>query len=335
MKIKLKILIVSIVFVGSLFSQSKVGTTAANFLTIPVGSKASGMGGAFVANANDATALFWNPGAISRLPRSEFNVSYSDWLVGTSFNWLGVALKLSDNSAFGLSINQLNYGEEEITTASRPDGTGEKWKAQDIAFTATYAQNLTDRFSIGGSVKYIHQQIWNQVASAFALDIGLLFNTQLDGLRIGMNIANFGTELKLSGKDLLQAIDIDPANTGNNDRITGSLDTESWTLPLMFTVGLGYDVVKTEDWQIMVATDAVYPNNQTSYFNLGGEFTWSDMVSFRVGYNSLFKEAAEERFSAGVGLKYNFGAFYSRIDYSYTEFGIFNEISRISVSIGF
>lgn len=317
------------------FAQSKVGTTAANFLTIPVGPRATGMGGAFVASANDATSLFWNAGAISRMPQSEFNVSYSQWLVGTNYNFVGLVFKLDDDNAVGVSVNQLSYGEEDITTEEQPMGTGQKWDAGDIAIGITYTKNLTDRFSIGGTFKYINQRVWNESASAFALDIGLLFYTQLDGLRIGMNIANFGTEMKLDGKDLLQPIDIDPAQTGNNANITGKLETDSWTLPLMFTVGLAYDVVKDADWNLMLATDAVYPNNNSSYINVGGEFSYSDLIFLRGGYNSLFKEAAEEGFSAGVGVKYNFGPFYSKVDYSFSDYGIFKSLSRISLTIGF
>jgi hypothetical protein len=329
------------------FSQSKVGTTAANFLTIPIGSKAAGMGGAFVAQTNDATALYWNPGGISRLVKSEFGISYSEWLVGTKFNWIGLAFKTDDDNAFGLSINQLDYGDEEITTPEKPNGTGERWKAQDICFALTYARNLTDRFSIGGSLKYIRQQIWNESASAFAMDIGLLFNTQLEGLRIGMNIANFGTEMKLDGKDLLQPVDIDPANTGNNDKITSTLNTDTWTLPLNFTVGLGYDVYRDNDLGAVIAIDAVIPNNQNTFVRIGTELFWNDIVFFRTGYNSLNTlypsekdgtfdvKLTEETFSLGAGIQYDFGPFYSKVDYSYTDFGIFNSISRISVTIGF
>ena len=329
------ILIVFILVSSFVFGQSKVGTTAANFLNIPIGSKAVGMGGAFVAIANDATAIYWNPSSIARFDRNEFNVSYSEWLVETKFNWFGLTFKLSENDAIALSLGQLNYGEEDVTTPFQPLGTGEKWKAQDIVFGATYAKNLTDRFSIGGTVKYIRQQIWNESASAFALDIGLLFKTQLEGLNIGMNIANFGTELKLDGKDLLQPVDIDPANTGNNDKITATLNTDSWTLPLNFTVGISYEFLKNDDFGLIVGLDAIYPNNQTSFLNIGGEFSWRDMIFLRGGYTSLFKESAEEGLAAGVGLKYDFGGFFAKVDYSYSDFGIFDNLNRISISIGF
>jgi len=104
---------------------------------------------------------------------------------------------------------------------------------------------------------------------------------------------------------------------------------------LLFTVGLAYDVLQDDIWGLTVATDAVYPNNQTSYLNVGGEVIWSDMVFLRAGYNSLFKEAAEEGLTAGAGVKYDFGPFYTKIDYSYSDYGIFNSISRVSLTVGF
>ncbi|GBD91994.1 hypothetical protein BMS3Abin04_02727 [bacterium BMS3Abin04] len=329
------ITIIILVFSVTLSAQSKFGTTAANFLTIPVGSRASGMGGAFVAVANDVTAAYWNPGGLSRLQSNEFNVNHADWLVNTKLDWAGIVMKLSESDAFAISLYQLDYGEEEITTVKQQNGTGQTWSASDIAISLSYARNLTDAFSIGGTVKYIQQKIWNESASAFAIDIGLLFTTQFNGLRLGMNIANFGTGMKLAGKDLLQPIDIDPAHAGNNANITTDLDTDSWNLPLVFSVGLSYDFLKNEDWTFTVATDALIPNNQTSYLNLGGELVWDNILFLRGGYNSLFKDFAEEGLTAGAGLQYDFGGVRVRADYSYMDFGKFNEISRYSVSIGF
>lgn len=340
-----KILIAIMVLITAVvaFPQSKVGTTAANFLTIPVGPRATSMGSAFTAVSNDATAAFWNPGGLSRVLRSEFTASTAEWLVGTRLNWVGLAFKLDENNAVGISINQLDYGEEIITTAQQPEGTGEKWSASDIAVGLSYARNLTDRFSIGGTVKYISQKIWNESASAFALDIGLLFYTELPGLSLGMNISNFGTEMQLAGKDLLKPIDVDPANAGNNPNIAGSLDTDSWPLPLVFSVGLAYDMDIHQDWDITFATDVVIPNNYATYGNLGAEVTWNKIISLRVGYkgiNYLFDDASkkedkfEEGLTAGIGVQYDFGAFFAKFDYGYSDLGIFSEISRFSVSVG-
>lgn len=328
--------------VGGLFAQTKVGTTAANFLTIPVGSRATAMGGAFSAVANDATSAYWNSAGLSRLNKNEFSISTAEWLVGTRINWIGLAYKLDENNAFGISVNQLDYGEEDITTPEQPQGTGAKWSANDLAVGVSYARNLTDRFSIGGSVKYITQKIWNQSASAFALDIGLLFQTEIEGLKLGANISNFGTEMKLDGKDLKRPIDIDPANAGNNPNIAGSLDTDYWPLPLLFTIGLSYKFMAFEHWNYILTSDALIPNNQTTYGNFGLEIDWNSILFLRAGYNGLFKEKNDRLFSnkvmngfsAGFGVQYDFGDFFTKFDYSYSNLGIFNQISRFSLTIG-
>ncbi len=341
---KKRLILIFMVYLGGLaYAQTKVGTTAADFLTIPVGPIAAGMGGAYTATANDVTAAYWNAAGLARIGKDEFSANFANWIGGTKLSWFGLNYQIDEDDAVGLSIDQLDYGQTEITTTSQPNGTGQDWSASDLSLGLSYSRMLTDRFSVGGTVKYITQRIWNESASAFAMDIGLLFNTQLQGLRIGMNITNFGTEMKLAGQDLLLPGDIDPAHTGNNKTIASNLQTDSWPLPLLFTVGVGYDVVNTNTWGWTVATDAVYPNNQSSYLNVGTELNWSKILYIRGGYYSLFKQgasntvlknSAEGGLSAGFGLRYDFGAFYAKVDYSYTDFGIFDPINRVSISIG-
>ncbi len=342
---KLLILALLIVFGNLLNAQTKVGTTAANFLTIPVGPRATAMGGAFTAIANDATTAFWNAGGLSRVPRTEVTFAYTEWLVQTNFNWLGVVFKMDDDNAVALFVNQLDYGEEDVTVPSAPNGNGERWRAEDIAFGLSYARNLTDRFSIGGTIKYISQSIWNESATGFAVDVGLLFFTPLEGLSLGANISNFGTEMKLNGRDLLLPADIDPANTGNNANISSTLLTNSWQIPLVFAVGLAYDAVSNEEWRLTVATDVRIPNNQSTYLNFGSELVWSNIISLRAGYNKFILDklpvgetgqvrGAEVGLTAGVGVQYDFGGFFAKFDYSYSDFGIFDQISRFSLSVG-
>lgn len=331
---KILLIIMAFVSAGTIFPQTKVGTTVANFLTIPVGPRASGMGGAFTAVANDATSAFWNPAGLSRMPRNEFTASTAEWLVSSRTNWVGLGFKLDDDNAIGISVNQLDYGQEEITTVQQQNGTGQYWSASDLAVSLSYSRNLTDRFSIGGTVKYISENIYDVSATGFGVDVGLLFYTQLEGLRLGMNISNFGTELQLDGKSLLQPIDIDPANTGNNSNISGQLLTEAWSLPLTFAVGLAYDAYQDGDWRLTLAADALIPNNQSTYGNVGMEITWGNLISLRGGYNSLAKEDAQEGLTAGVGIQYDFGGFFAKFDYSYSDFGVFDPISRFALSVG-
>ena len=137
-------------------------------------------------------------------------------MVDTNFNWVAIILNLGGDDALGISVTQLNYGEEEVTTVTQPEGTGELWSAMDMAAGLSYSRNLTDRFSIGGSVKYIQQKLWNESASAFAIDVGLLFITDFNDMRLGMSISNFGTDLRMDGKELLHRVDLDPDAVGHN-----------------------------------------------------------------------------------------------------------------------
>ena len=54
-------------------------------------------------------------------------------------------------------------------------------------------------FAIGFNFKYIQQRIWKEKASGFAVDIGTLYQTPVEGLRIGASLTNFGTDMKMTG----------------------------------------------------------------------------------------------------------------------------------------
>jgi hypothetical protein len=323
-------------FVQVSFSQAKVGTSAAPFLGISIGPRAIGMGSAFVAMANDVTTLYWNPSGIARTMKSEFSASHTGWLVNTNFNWVGLSLNLNNSDFIGISFTQLDYGEEFVTSVVSPEGTGEKWDAMDIAFGLSYARNLTDRFSIGGTAKYIQQKIWNESASAFALDVGLLYITEFNDLKIGMSISNFGTDMTLDGKDLIKRIDLDPDAQGINKTIPAKLKTDAWTLPLFFRVGVAMDVFKSDLLRFTTAVDAFRPNDNQASVNIGGEFAWNDLVFLRAGYKTLFLDESEEGLNFGGGLKYNFsGSNFVNVDYAFTTFGKFSNIHSFSLSVIF
>ena len=117
-----------------------------------------------------------------------------------------------------------------------------------------------------------------------------------------MNISNFGTEMRMDGKDLLQPVDVDPGNAGNNENITALFQTKQWPLPLIFCVGLAADPIRNAFGRWTIAIDALHPNNNNSYVNLGTEFSWKETLFLRTGYSSLFKSNAEEGLILGFGV---------------------------------
>jgi Type IX secretion system protein PorV len=316
--------------------QTKVGTTAGQFLGISVGPRAMGMGGAYVASNEDVTSIYWNPGAFQQAGKSQLAFSNTDWLVGTKFRWVGLMLNIGSENAIGVSLTQLDYGEEEVTTVALPEGTGERWSAQDLSIGLSYCRRLTDRFSVGATVKYVDQRIWNESATAFAFDIGLLFVTGFQDMRLGVSMSNFGGEMKMDGRDLLQRVDIDPLNSGSNKALVGTLKTDPWAIPLLFRVGVAIDAYKDDMFKLTLAADALRPNDNEESVNAGGEVGWNNMVFLRGGYKSLFGKDAEEGMSMGAGLKYTaegFGAI--EVNYAFTKFGLFGNLNTIALAVSF
>jgi hypothetical protein len=330
------IIILTLLTCGTVFGQSKVGSTAAPFLNIAVGPRAIAMGGAFVATANDITALYWNPAGASRVLANSAMFAHSRWFADITYNWAGAVLNLGGLGSFGLHLTYLDYGEMEVTTLAEQEGTGQFFGAQDLALGLTYAYNLTDRFSLGGTVKYIQQTIWNSSASSVAVDLGVLFQSDIYGLRIAATITNFGADMQMDGKDLFVQHDINPGIFGNNDQILAKLNTDSYPLPLTFRAGLAMDLVDDEDHRFTIGVDALHPNDNDESVNVGTEYVFNNLVSIRAGYKSLFLDNTEEGLTLGAGLSYyfapNFGIFF---DYAYQDFGILDYTQHFSFGVNF
>src|SRR3972149_6838944 len=324
---------------GIMGAQSKVATTAAQFLGISVGPRAISMGSAYVASATEVTSIAWNPGGFVQANKTEFAFSNTDWLVGTKFRWFGFMLNFDGENAVGISLTQLDYGEEEVTTVSSPEGTDQRWSANDMALAISYSRKLTDRFSIGGSVKYITQNIWNETASNIAFDFGLLFVTGFNNMRLGMSMQNFGGDLTLEGRDLLQRIDY----PGSNQNLMGTLKTDSWPIPLLFRVGAAMDIVDSDFLSGTVALDALRPNDNQLTLNVGGELGWQKTVYVRGGYKSFYGSSTsfsqadqQEGLNLGGGLRYHMeGVAGVQLDYAYNKFGLFGSLNSIAFSISF
>lgn len=316
--------------------QTKVGSTAAAFLDIGVGSRPVSMGGAFIATANDVTALYWNPAGISRANSNQAMFTHTKWFADITYDWAGAMLNLGSMGTFGLSMTYLNYGDMEVTTLGEPEGTGEMFSAKDLSLGLSYAYNLTDRFSIGASFKYVNQKIWNSSASAMAVDLGVLFVSDINDLRIGATITNFGSDMKLDGKDLYVLHDIDPNHVGNNDQIMALLKTDSYPLPLTFKVGLAMDLYKTDMHKVTLGADAIHSSDNAECLNVGGEYVFANMIALRAGYKSLLLTNTEEGLTLGVGINYDFASdFGIFVDYAYQDFGVLKNTQHFSLGVRF
>ncbi len=322
--------------VGS--SISKVGTTAAAFLEIPVGARAIGMGSAFAATSDDATGLYWNPAGVARLPYREVMFTHVNWIGDMNHDFAAMTLPLEGFGTIGVSFVGLTMPEMNVTTIEKPEGTGERFSAGSYALGIHYARTLSDRFAIGFTAKYVTESIWNMTSDAFALDAGVLFTTEfLNGMRIGASITNFGTDMKLSGRDTRTFYAIDRTKLGSNQRIAQNIEVDSWPLPMNFQFGIAVDVLKSETNLLTVAVDALHPADNYESINLGVEYGFQSTFFLRAGYQNLYLTDGESGLTAGAGIMADlFGEnLRGRLDYAYSDMGRLKAVNVLSVSVIF
>lgn len=319
-------------------SVSKTGTTAASFLEIPVGAGAIGMGSAYVSVADDASSLFWNPSGIATLENYEVILSHTDWIADTDFDYAGLVIPLGSLGNLGLSFTSLTMGDMKVRTVEKPDGTGEYFTASDISIGISYSRNLSDRFTIGFTGKFIQQKIWHMSATAFAIDAGTKFKTDLlGGMVIGASIYNFGTSMQMEGRDTRYFISVDDSKQGTTDQIPVNIETDSWDLPMIFQIGVSTNAIQTDNYRVTVAADAIHPNNNYQSMNFGFEATYNESIFVRGGYQSAFMKEAEGGLSFGVGVssKLVLSDAFINFDYAFRDFGRLQNVNTFSLTIKF
>lgn len=316
---------------------TKTGTTVAQFLKIGVDARGTAMGGAFAAMAGDLSAMYWNPAGLGHYQGLGTMFVHNQWLADMNFNYAAVAFEVRGLGTLGLSVTSLSAPDDFVRTVDRPEGTGELFNANDLALGLTYARRLTDRFAIGGTAKFIRQNLWHMSANAVALDIGALFTTPFRNVRLGASISNFGSDLRLDGRDIRFSNDPDPTNEGNVEFVNALYETEKFPLPLSFRVGLATEIYQNDNVRVTVGLDALHPNDNTESINTGAEVVLNEMLFLRGGYSTLFRSESEEGLTLGGGLHYRLwgSSTMLKIDYAYADFGLLENVQRFSLGVNF
>jgi hypothetical protein len=239
-------------------------------LKISPSCRAEGMGEAYVAVANDASAIFHNPGALARLEKPEGMLSYIDYAAGLQYGFLGITHPMKNwNGAWAASVTYLTTDEMDETTPERPNGTGRTFTAGDVAIGLTYSQKLTDKFSVGGSIKFIDETLADKSATGWSADVGTYYYTGWRSMRIAMLTSNFGPNMNF-------------------------VDGE-FPLPMNFTFGIAGYALNTQDRRWWTGSDSVgthalligiswsHPNDNLEVYNIGLEYGYQDMAFLRVG----------------------------------------------------
>ncbi|MDX1530211.1 MAG: PorV/PorQ family protein [Rhodothermales bacterium] len=237
---------------------------------------------------------------------------------------------------FGVGVTALDYGETEVRTVDNPEGTGEFWDALDLAVGVTYARALTDRFSFGATMKFVRQQIWNESATGGALDLGVTYDTGWQGVRIGMTMANFGTNMRMDGRDLRLAVDPDEEIEGNNDRIGGRYETEDWAMPLIFRVGVSAVPFRMGESRLALAVDGNAPADAAQSANVGAEYAWNETLFVRGGWRQAFGPETDDGWTAGFGVRYGLTSrIVTTFDYVFQNYEPFGTPQMFTLGVTF
>ena len=211
----------------------------------------------------------------------------------------------------------------------------------------TYSRFVTDRLSLGASIKYIREGAYNQRAHAIAIDIGSLLDTGVLGMKLGMSLCNLGTDMQLSGSTL--GIDHDwYTNHSGSISSPAYLETDKWPLPLIFRLGLSTELVgangqlfKNDGYKVTIAADTFDPNDALLRSNFGLEYEWNNIFALRCGYRGVSLEKDEyesyitSSFTLGAGMKYQFDFANTQIDYSYVDYKILGSGHQFSLMLSF
>lgn len=322
--------------VSVLFAQSKAGTTIAQFLKIEPSARAAALGNAGTSLYGEAASLYYNPASLGRLEKIDAQFTYNKWLADINYNYAVVGVPLQGIGTLAIQMTSLNSGEMDVRTVEQPLGTGERFSVTNFALGLGYGMMLTDRVSVGLQMTYFQESIWHSSLTGFALNIGVQYQVEVDGLTIGAALMNFGPRAKYEGRDAYVNFDFDPKKYGDNDQLPAQLRMDEWGLPTAFRVGMSYPVRFSKDYKLILTADAFHPNDNKESISLGGEFQLLDIFYVRGGYRNLFLEDLEGGAVLGGGVKASIsGGYIIRFDYAWADYGRLDQAHRFTFGIGF
>jgi hypothetical protein len=278
---------------GTTYSHANTGGAAGAFLQLGGGARACGMGGAYVAVADDIYSLYWNPGGLNHLTRTELASSYRFMSLDRRCFFSGIAQPLKPDG--GYALGWLHAGTE-VDGRDINGKITERMSDSENAFYFAFARGLPLSIpaSLGLTMKYLYQTLADQTAKGLGFDLGLQLEF-FSNFRMGCVVKDMGTHL--SWKTTLWE-----GETSSRDNVPSSL-----------VVGLSYRALSN---RLLVAADASKTRDSGNDVRVGSEFSVHPVLSVRGGVSHLL-EADMRSVSAGFDLRVVVPPGFFRFGYAY------------------
>lgn len=244
------------------------GSVGANFLLMGAGARPLAMGEAYVAVADDASSIYWNPAGLSCLDYPEVLYMYNQWFIDIKHQNFDVAFP-TENGTFAGAFTLLDSGDIQGYDSGGAETT--TIKSSDSSLGFGWGRRINANFSVGLGLKYISETLENYQGNSTAIDLGLIYRFN-PAFSVGAAIQNVGSPMKFITADT--------------------------PLPQTMRLGMAYKSRLFGD-DIILATDYVSLSDQTSSTNLGFEYLFRDMLALRTG-------STGGNLTAGVGLLASF-----------------------------
>jgi long-subunit fatty acid transport protein len=301
-----------------ILGAQRVGISTAEFLKIGVGSRASAMGEAFVAVANDASALYWNPAGLVQFKDDQLLLSHNIWVVDINHDFVGAVYHMDETNAFGVSFTSLSMQDMPVTTEFQPFGTGEYFGYSDMALAVSYSRKMTDQFSFGASVRYIEETLDKLKMRGVMIDLGTYYWTGLGTTRFAVAVSNFGNQLAPDGQVVL----------------IGKRSNSQWQAfspPTVFRIGFAFEPYENEFNKITASIQLNHPNDNSENVSTGVEYSWKNTFYLRGGYKF---NVEEQNYSFGAGVYVPVSIANVTIDYAFSNFVRLGPAHRFSIILG-
>lgn len=301
----------------------RVGISTAQFLKIGVGGRAAAMGESFIAVADDASALYWNPAGLVQFNDNQVLFSHNSWLVDVNHDFLGLVYHLTSDDAIGLSLTALSTQKMPVTTEFAPEGTGEYFSFGDVAIGFTYSKKMTEQFSFGGTIRYMEETLDKLKMRGVMIDLGTYYWTGLGTSRFAVAVTNFGNQLAPDGEVVL---------VGKRTKS----EWQAFSPPTMFRIGFAFEPYQTEQQKLTASIQLNHPNDNSENVAVGGEYTYNDFtlnssLFLRAGYKF---NVEEQNYSFGGGVKVPLLFTTLTFDYAYANFTKLGIAHRLSLILG-